>query len=111
MQKEKWDHQELQEKQDLPGPPDHKVIIFFSFRYRGVMVLPQSNMSEAFQWDFIIKKFLKWKRLIVNVFIFNFFSLINERAFSRPSKIVSILNDADTSTVIVFKALSDLTKY
>ena len=76
------------------------------------MVLRQSNMSEAFQWDFIIKKFLKWKRLIVNVFIFNFFfSLINERAFSRPSKIVSILNDAETSTVIVFKALSDLTKY
>ena len=75
------------------------------------MVLPQSNMSEAFQWDFIIKKFLKWKRLIVNVFIFNFFSLINESAFSRPSKIVSVLNDADTSTVIVFKALSGLTKY
>lgn len=75
------------------------------------MVLPQSNMSEAFQWDFIIKKFLKWKRLIVNVFIFNFFSLINESAFSRPSKIVSVLNDADTSTVIVFKALRDLTKY
>ena len=28
------------------------------------MVLAQSNMSEAF---------LKWKRLIVNVFIFDFF--------------------------------------
>ena len=45
------------------------------------------------------------------MYSFSIFSLINESAFSRTGKIVSVLIDADASTVIVFKALSDLTKY
>ena len=58
----------------------------------------------------VLKNFLRGNAKSL-MYSFSIFSLINESAFSRPSKMVSVLNDADTSTVIAFKALSDLTKY